>query len=165
MEKTVIDEVPSEPNLRDIHEIRRPVSDALGTENVAMNFFELTPGELFSPGLHAHHDQEEIFYVVAGRAEFTVGRERETVTVEEGEMIRFAPGEFQTGYVPESADEHVAALAIGAPGTRHSWGEDLVSLVYCRECEAEHPHESRPADDRTGFELTCTVCKNEFVVR
>jgi len=27
------------------HEVRRPVSDALGTEHFAMNYFELEPGE------------------------------------------------------------------------------------------------------------------------
>jgi len=162
MKRVRIGDVPEDPNPRDIHDIRRPVSDALGTEHVAINYFELDPGESFSPGLHAHHDQEEVFYVVSGTATFVVGPGREAVTVEGGELIRFAPGEFQTGGVPEEADEPVVSLAIGAPGTRHNWGGDLESWVYCRNCEEEHPHETRPTGD--GFALTCVACGAAFTV-
>jgi quercetin dioxygenase-like cupin family protein len=162
MEKVAIDAVDPDNNPRGIHDVRRPVSDALGTDHVAMNYFRLDPGASFSPGLHRHHDQEEVFVVLEGTAEFTVGADRETVTVEAGGVIRFEPGEFQTGSVPGDADGGVLSLAIGAPGTRHNWGPDLESLVYCRACAAEHPHESRPTGD--GFRLTCTECGNEFTV-
>ena len=162
MQKVAVDAVDVDANPRGVHEERRPVSDALGTEQFSMNYFRLAPGESFSPGLHRHHDQEEVFYIVTGTATFTVGRERETVTVTAGEAIRFAPGEFQTGYVPEDAEEEVVGLALGAPGTRHNWGADLESLAHCRACEAEHPHESHPTGD--GFELTCVECGNTFTV-
>lgn len=162
MEKVAIEAVDPDNNPREIHDVRRPISDALQTENFAMNYFELDPGEAFSPGLHRHHDQEEIFIILEGTAQFTVGSQRKTVAVSAGEAIRFEPGEFQTGVVPEDADQTVVSLAIGAPGTRHNWGADLESLVYCRECENEYPHESHPTGD--GFELTCTECGNEFTV-
>lgn len=158
--KVTITDVEPDNNPREIHEKRRPVSDALGTEHVAVNHFRLKPGEEFSPGLHAHRDQEEVFYLQSGTATFVCGADRETVAVEAGEMIRFAPGEFQTGQVPEDADEEVIALAIGAPGPQHNWGEELESLVYCRTCEAERPHASRPTGD--GFALTCKECGTRF---
>lgn len=160
--KVTITDVEPDNNPREIHEERRPVSDALGAEHVAVNYFRLDPGEEFSPGLHAHRDQEEVFYIQSGTATFVCGADRETVTVDAGEMIRFAPGEFQTGQVPEDAEEEVIALAIGAPGPRHNWGEDLESLVYCRTCEAERPHESRPTGD--GFALTYKECGTRFTV-
>ena len=63
MRKVAIDEVDIELSPLGVHSVRRPVSDALGTEHFAMNYFELEPGESFSGGLHTHHDQEEVFYV------------------------------------------------------------------------------------------------------
>jgi uncharacterized cupin superfamily protein len=162
MRKVAVQNIQPDRNPREIHDIRRPVSEALETDHFAMNYFRLDPGESFSPGLHRHHDQEEVFVIIEGTAEFTVSPDRKRVTVRSGEAIRFAPGEFQPGSVPEDTDEQVVGLAIGAPGTSHNWGVDLESLVYCRVCEAEHPHESRPIDD--GFLLTCTECGNEFTV-
>ncbi|MFT4881584.1 MAG: mannose-6-phosphate isomerase-like protein (cupin superfamily) [Salinirussus sp.] len=165
MERVSVDEVGSNPNPRGIHDVRRPISEAVGAEHLAINYFRLEPGEAFSPGLHRHHDQEEVFYIVSGRAEFTVGTQRDVVTVGAGEAIRFAPGEFQTGHVPEDADEEVVSLAIGAPGGKHNWGEDLESLAHCRACETELPHESTPTGDGDGFRLTCTECGTAFTVR
>jgi len=162
MKKVAIEDVDDQPNPLQVHEVRKPVSSVLGTEHFAMNYFELQPGESFSGGLHTHRDQEEVFYVEAGTAEFDVGEERETVTVDTGEVIRFEPGEFQTGYVPEDADESVTGWAFGAPGARHDW-EDLESMVHCRECDEELPHQTGiTAEGR--FEFTCTECGHSFTV-
>jgi quercetin dioxygenase-like cupin family protein len=160
MEHVAIDDVDVQVNPLQVHDVRKPVSSALGTEHVAMNYFELSPGDSFSGGLHTHHDQEELFYVESGTAEFEVGPERETATVDAGEVIRFAPGEFQTGYNPEDADEDVVGWAIGAPGASHSWDE-LESMVYCQECEEELPHGTR-INEEGRFAFTCTECGNEF---
>ncbi len=162
METVAIEEVDDQPNPLQVHEVRKPVTAALGAEHVAMNYFELAPGDSFSGGLHRHHDQEEIFYVESGTAEFEVGRERETVTVAAGELIRFAPGEFQTGYNPDDADEDVVGWAIGAPGSRHDW-DDLESLVYCRECEADRAHATTLTDEGR-FRLSCTECGTQFTL-
>ena len=159
MEKVTIDEVKVEVNPLEVHDVRRPVSRALDTEHFAMNYFELAPGDSFSGGLHTHHDQEEVFYVESGTAEFAVGPDRETVTVDAGEVIRFPPGEFQTGYVPEDADEEVVGWALGAPGASHDW-EELESMVYCEECGGEQGHAT--ALTREGrFEFTCIECGTE----
>jgi len=99
MRKVAIDDIDIVTNPMGVHDLRKPVSQALGTEHVAMNYFELAPGDAFAGGLHAHGDQEEIFYVLSGTATFEVGRERERVDVDSGELIRFAPGEFQSGFV------------------------------------------------------------------
>ena len=162
MDTVAIEDVDVQVNPLQVHDVRKPVSDALGTEHVAMNYFELAPGDSFSGGLHTHRDQEEIFYVESGTAEFEVGRDRETVAVDAGELVRFAPGEFQTGYNPEDADEPVVGWAIGAPGARHDW-DDLESLVYCRDCEAERAHGTRLTDERR-FRLTCTECGTQFTL-
>lgn len=86
---------------------------------------------------------------------FEVGLDREEVEVHGGELIRFAPGEFQQGY--NSGDERVVGWAFGAPGANHDWDE-LESRAYCPECETET---TQSVDlERAQFELTCTDCGN-----
>jgi uncharacterized cupin superfamily protein len=96
---------------------RRPLSDLLGTDDLAINHYTLAPGEAFSGGIHTHLDQEELFYVLSGTATFetkgAVDDELETVEVGSGQAVRFAPGEYQHGY--NDGDESVTALALGAP--------------------------------------------------
>jgi len=153
MEKVAIDAVDNERNPMKVHRVRRPVSRALGTDHVAMNYFELDAGESFSGGLHRHNDQEEVFYVEDGTATFEVGVDREEVAVEAGELIRFPPGEFQKGY--NAGEAPVEGWAIGAPGPTHDWDE-LQSRAYCPECDGERTHDVALADGT--FELTCTDC-------
>ena len=160
MQHTAIDDVDVVTNPMDVHDVRKPVSRALGTEHVAMNYFELAPGDAFSGGLHAHGDQEEIFYVLAGTATFEVGRDREQVDVAAGELIRFAPGEFQSGFVRDDADEEVVAWAFGAPGARHDWGA-IESLIECRACGEERTHATALTDEGQ-FRFTCSACGNAF---
>lgn len=96
---------------------RRVLSETLELADVALNHYELTPGERFSSGLHAHLDQEELFYVLTGTATFdyrpAADAATQTLEVESGEVLRFAPGEYQTG--GNDGDEPVEALGIGAP--------------------------------------------------
>ncbi|WP_049927218.1 cupin domain-containing protein [Halopiger goleimassiliensis] len=162
MEKTAIDDVEIETNPMDVHSVRRPVSQALGFTDFAMNYFELEPGESFSGGLHTHHDQEEVFYVQEGTATFETSEspssDVEEVTVEAGEVIRFPPGEFQHGY--NDSDERVVGFAFGAPGSRHEW-DQIESVVYCRTCEAERGHDTELTDEG-GFRMTCTECGTAF---
>ncbi len=160
MEKVSIKDVEVEPNPLGVHEIRKPVSRALGTTDFAMNYFELEPGESFSGGLHTHHDQEEVFYVMEGTAVFETPDDEHVV--EAGELIRFAPGEYQQGVNdPDEGEGAVVGWALGAPGSMHDWSE-LESLVYCRECEEETGHSVDL--EGTAFSLECTECGNEFTV-
>lgn len=160
MEKVAIDDVGVQNSPLGVHSERRPVSSALGTDDFAMNFFRLQPGESFSGGLHTHHDQEEVFYVEEGTATFEVGADREEIVVEAGELIRFSAGEFQTGL--NRGDDELVGWALGAPKSRHDW-EDIESLIPCRDCEEETGH-GLSVTDGGDFRMTCTECDNSFVM-
>lgn len=137
MEKVAIDEVPNEPHPLGVNSVRRSLSDALGSEDVSIVFYELEPGEQFSGGLHTHHDQEEVFYVLDGTATFEVGRDGGEVDVETGELVRFPSGQFQCGR--NKTEREVRGLAIGAPGARHNW-DDIESVAPCSDCEEVTSH-------------------------
>jgi mannose-6-phosphate isomerase-like protein (cupin superfamily) len=157
MEKTAVDEVTAEPHPMGVNTERRPLSDVLGTEHVAIVHYELKPGEQFSAGLHAHHDQEEVFVVLSGTATFEHGERGESsTTVEGGEAIRFAPGEFQCGR--NESDGPVVGLAIAAPGRRHDWDE-IESPAPCEECGTVTGHGVRAPDG--GMVIYCLDCGAE----
>ena len=140
MERVRIDDVSSYAGPADV---KRPLTDALGAENVAVNYYELAPGDSFAFGYHAHEDQEEVFYVQSGTVTFET--EAGDVGVAGGEAVRFGPGEFQRG-VNES-DERVVALALGAP--RDS---ELTELRRnCEACGERTPNEIAAADDRDAL--------------
>ena len=163
MEKVTIDDVENEPSPMNVHSVRRPISTALGFTDFAMNYFELEPGESFSGGLHTHHDQEEVFYVLEGTATFEVGTSDEDgdeVPVETGDVIRFAPGEFQHGY--NDSDERVVGVAFGAPGATHDWDE-IEAIVHCRECDDERGH-GLAITDGGAFKMTCLECETAFEI-
>jgi uncharacterized cupin superfamily protein len=60
--------------------IMRPLTEALGTTDLAVNYYELEPGDSFAFAYHSHEIQEEVFYVQAGTATF----ETETGAVDVG---------------------------------------------------------------------------------
>ena len=155
MEKVALEDVRIENNPLKVHSVRKPVSDALGTDAFAFNYFELEPGESFSGGMHRHHDQEELFYVLDGTATFETPEEE--VDVEAGGCIRFGRGEYQTG--GNRSDEQVRGFAIGAPGAHHDWDE-IEALLFCPECEAETDHEMALTEDGQ-FDIACKQCGTE----
>jgi mannose-6-phosphate isomerase-like protein (cupin superfamily) len=130
MERVSVDETGSEEADR-----RLGLSDPLNTSDFAINRYSLDPGEEFSSGLHTHLDQEEAFYVISGTATFEHApdplAETETVEVGPDELVRFAPGEYQTG--SNDGDEPVEALAFGAP----KGSEDVRVPGPCPDCENE----------------------------
>ena len=149
MEKVSIGDV--EPNAFGSDIDRRGLSDPLGTTDLALNRYRLDPGERFSGGMHAHMDQEEVFVIVEGEATFeTMDGE---ITVGEAEVIRFAPGEFQSG--KNDSDGEVVAFAMGAP--RDS--EDVRLPQNCPECGHDNVR-AIPGDD--GFDLQCPECGAEL---
>jgi len=163
MEKVAIEDVDKELNPMGVHSDRRPVARVLGVENFAMNYFELQPGESFSGGMHTHHDQEEVFYIQSGTAKFERPDDEEDVVVDEGELIRFAPGDFQVGYNDPDVgeeDETVVGFALGAPGAMHDWDE-IESVVHCQECDEETGHGTQLIEG-PAFEMTCLECGNTF---
>lgn len=122
MEKVRIDDVDTviQP-CRDM----RPLTRALGASDLAINYYELDPGDSFAYAYHAHGVQEELFYVQEGTATFDT--EDGSVTVEAGEVVRFPPGEYQRGW--NRGEETVVALALGAP---LEYGD----IPKYRDCEA-----------------------------
>ena len=137
--------------------VLRPLAPALGAEGVALNYFELAPGERFGFDFHCHRDQEELFYVLSGTATFesapAPGAERESVAVGPHEAVRFAPGEFQLGR--NAGDERVVALAVGAP-------RESRSIEYYRDCPTcDERTVQRPewSDERGPVPIRCGSCE------
>ena len=145
---------------------RYRLGDSLNAAGVAVNRYVLAPGERIS-GLHAHLDQEEVFVVLNGVLTFETWTpdessdgtdERATpggaVTVDSGEAIRFAPGDFQSGR--NDGDEEAAVLALGAPRD----GEGVRIPLPCPGCGHE---DRRPGMDGDGQQpvLVCPNCGTE----
>jgi uncharacterized cupin superfamily protein len=130
--------------------VTRPLGQALGTENVAINHYELEPGDTFSPGLHTHFDQEEVFVVQSGTATFET--ETGDVVVDAGEAIRFAPGDYQRGR--NDGDERVVALALGAPQE----SEEGELLRECPDCGEQTQHWMEMRDDQSAIDVYCLEC-------
>ncbi|MFD1563351.1 cupin domain-containing protein [Haloarchaeobius amylolyticus] len=134
---------------------KRSLSNALGTEHLAMNHYILEPGESFGFGYHRHAEQEEIFYVLEGTATFET--EEGDVTVSAEEAIRFAPGEWQLGR--NETDDRVVALALGAPSET---GETEIRRT-CPNCGERQPVRIEPTDDRNALVAICEECGAETV--
>ena len=150
MEKVRIDEVDSWQGPADV---KRPLGRALGLEHAAINYYELDPGESFAFGYHRHADQEEVFYVLDGVATFET--EDGDVTVDSGELVRFAPGEWQQGR--NESDERVRALAVGAPAES---GETVIRRE-CPGCGERTDQEIERASDGAGLVTLCVDCGAE----
>jgi len=103
--------------------VSRPLSDALGTANLAANYYELAPGESSAYGRHAHADQEELFYVLDGAVTFR-GRDGD-LAAGTGDVVRVGPGEFQR--CVNDGDGRATVLAVGAP-------RDAGETEILREC-------------------------------
>lgn len=139
------------PNYGDHCAATKVLTSALDTEHVALNYFELAPGETPSRGPHAHFDQSETFVVLDGTVTFEVGDPRETepesVVASAGEAVRFEPGEYQQAW--NRGDESATLLALGVP--RESTDVDL--LRDCPGCDAL----TSQAFDQNG-DVLLTVC-------
>jgi uncharacterized cupin superfamily protein len=101
--------------------------------------------------MHAHMDQEEVFYVTDGVATFETPSGE--TTVEAGELVRFAPGEYQQGR--NESDEVVRALALGAPKE----STDVRVPIPCPEGDSDNLR-AVPGED--GFTFECPECGETF---
>lgn len=131
MEVATVEEVP---NYGDHCRAAKVLTTELDLEGVALNYFELAPGETPARGPHAHFDQSEVFVVLAGTTTVEVGDPRagepEPVVVNAGEAVQFEPGEYQQ--VWNRGDVPATVLALGVP--RDS--EDVDLLRSCPSCDA-----------------------------
>ncbi len=119
--------------------VMRQLTEPLGLTDLAVNYYELEPGDSFSFAYHNHEVQEEVFYVHSGTATFDTADG--PVTVEAGGIIRFGRGEFQRGW--NRSEELVRALALGAP---LEYGRQ-VKLRHCSECGERTDNRLEGADD------------------
>ncbi|GAA0294670.1 cupin domain-containing protein [Halarchaeum salinum] len=126
------------------------LTDALGASDLALNYYELEPGESTAYGYHSHENQEEIFYVQSG--ELTFRTADDDVTVGAGELVRFGPGEFQRSR--NTGDETAVVLAMGAP---QDAGE-TVTRRECADCGGETLHEVELGDDGDEVLVRCRDC-------
>ncbi|WP_436925881.1 cupin domain-containing protein [Halosimplex amylolyticum] len=132
---------------------KRALSAALDAEELALNYYELEPGDSFGFGYHRHPEQEEVFYVVEGTATFET--EDGDVEVSAGEAVRFAPGEWQLGR--NAGDERCVALAMGAPLDARR----TEMLRECPDCGGRTENTVEMADDREGLVTRCSDCGTE----
>ncbi len=158
MQRHALADIENEPHPMGINTVRKPLSAAFSLDHFSSVYYELDSGESFSGGLHTHHDQEELFYVIEGTATFEVredpeGRSKE-VDVAAGECIHFEAGDaFQMGV--NEGNEEVVALAMAGPGAGHEW-EALEAVVYCPDCGRETSHSVALISG--GLEVTCNDC-------
>lgn len=132
----------------------RPLSEALGTTGLSINYFELEPGESFAHSAHRHHNQEEIFYIMSGTATFET--EDGDVTVDPGELLRIPPMTFQFGV--NRGAETVTAITLGAP--REYEGKNHY-LIHCAECDDRTVQVFERFDEQNEFACRCTECDAE----
>lgn len=150
MEKVRIDEVD---NAIQPAAVMRHLTKPLGLTDMAINYYELEPGDSFAFAYHNHAVQEEVFYVISGTATFDT--EAGPVEVDAGEILRVDRGEFQRGW--NRGDERVVALALGAP---LEYGEQ-VKLRECETCGEETDTELQRADDEEAVVAICKTCGSE----
>ncbi|MDZ7702252.1 MAG: cupin domain-containing protein [Halobacteriales archaeon] len=149
MEKVTIDDLALTSNPPAA--VQRNLTGPLGTEAVALNYYELETGDSFAYAYHNHGVQEELFYVIEGTATFET--ESGDVEVGAGEVVRFPPGEYQRG--TNRGGERVVALALGAP---LEYGE-MDKTRDCPDCGAFTSQTF--GMDGEEYVASCTVCGTE----
>jgi len=127
------------------------LTEPLGLTDLAMNYYELEPGDSFAFAYHNHEVQEEVFYVQSGTATFET--EGGPVEVDAGEIVRFDRGEFQRGW--NRGEERLIALALGAP---LDYGEQI-KLRYCTACGEETDSRLEREEEEDGTAVTIGYCK------
>lgn len=163
--------------------VMRRLTDPLGCEDLAINYYELAPGDSFAFAFHSHEVQEEVFVVLSGTATWVVGpevdedgdacdpggsgdpdgsgdpgdpHERRSVEVGPMEAVRIPPGQFQRGW--NRGEERVTALALGAP---LAYGEQP-KLDDCPACGSEVDVSIERADDEAAVVTVCAECGTEI---
>jgi len=148
MEKVRIDAVE---NTVQPAAVMRPLTDSLDVTDLAINYYELEPGDSFAFAYHSHEIQEELFYIQTGTATFET--EAGPVEVAAGEVVRFDREEFQRGW--NDGDERVIALALGAP-------LEYGTQVKRRDCEVcgDRTDNRLDREEENGETVVVARCKN-----
>lgn len=95
----------------------RSISAAAGLDyqdaKLGMRVYDAEPGEQLPLSYHSHDEQVEAFYVLEGTLH--VQTPDGELVVGADEVLVIEPGNPQRAFNPESADESVRVLAVGAP--------------------------------------------------
>ena len=150
MERVAVDDIE---NSIQPAAVMRHLTKPLGLTDMALNYYELEPGDSFAYAYHNHEVQEELFFVVSGTATFDT--EDGPVEVGPKEAVRFDRGEFQRGW--NRGEERVVALAMGAP---LEYGAQ-VKLRRCESCGEETDTDLTRADDEEAVVAVCKECGAE----
>jgi len=138
--------------------VARNLSASLETTDVGIRYYELDPGELVGRTYHKHEDQEEIFHVTEGTITFEVGDRygpTDEIDLDEGEWIRFAPGDWQRGR--NKSNNTAAVIGVGAPKGMSL--DQATRLRECSECDA-WTRQNIETLDGEGVSL-CAECGTE----
>ena len=92
---------------------RRPIGEAAGLEQFALNRYIADPGETVPLTYHYHDEQEEAFAVLDGTLRVETPAESYTVTA--GEVFVADPESPHRAFVASEADAPATVLAVGAP--------------------------------------------------
>ncbi|MFB6117200.1 cupin domain-containing protein [Halosegnis sp.] len=150
MERVRIDDVD---NALQPAAVMRQLTEPLSCTDLAVNYYELAPGDSFAFACHAHEVQEEVFVVLAGTATWETADG--SVEVGPGEAIRFGTDEFQRGW--NRGDERVRALALGAP---LAYG-DQPKYADCPHCGGRQTVTFDALDDTEAVRTVCESCGGE----
>ncbi|MFC5970101.1 cupin [Halomarina salina] len=173
MERVTVDDVASDAAEAGVD--RHRLAERLGATGLALTRYRVAPGESLPAGLHAHADQEEVFYVLDGTVAFETlpavsdendasdgngasdgndasddDAEEDGHVVEAGGAIRFAPGEFQSGR--NAGTSPLDVLAVGAP-------RDSIDLRFPTTCPDCGRGEMRLVTDDGGPQFVCPACE------
>ncbi|MFW6447965.1 MAG: cupin domain-containing protein [Halobacteriota archaeon] len=149
MERVSIDDLP---NAVQPSAVMKHLTKPLGTTDLAINYYELEPGDSFAFAYHRHEIQEEVFVVLSGTATFDTADG--PVAVGPHEAVRFGPGEWQRGW--NRGEERVVAIALGAP---LAYGE-MPKRRECPRCESvtQSELERRDDDEAPGGTAVVAIC-------
>lgn len=111
---------------------RRSITETVGLSQLAMARYELAPGEQLSTQYHYHEQREEALYVLDGTLH--VETPEKTYVVSTDELFVVTPESPLLPFNPESADEPVRVLGVGAP-------KFDIGQPYDRSDRAEDPEE------------------------
>lgn len=151
MEKLAIDSVPTDSGRSAT--VSRNIAEGLDTSDMGIQYYVLEPGDYLGRTYHMHQDQEEIFLPLEGKVTFET--EAGEIVVEEGEIIRFARGDYQRGSNQSSA--RAVVLGLGAP--KNPSYDEAERLRYCSECDKMTSQQNEEVTD--GVATVCVECGNE----
>jgi uncharacterized cupin superfamily protein len=93
--------------------VKRGIGEAVGLANVAVNRYEVDPGEDIPLAFHYHDEQEEVFYVLDGVLGVETPDDEYHVDADEAFVVE--PGSPQRAFNPSDADGQLRVLVVGAP--------------------------------------------------